>query len=71
MIMLAQAELDERAEGIEQIYDRIHGLNEMAGLHQSPEAEYDEAEETYDALMISEDNPRLWPVVTAREGEAC
>ena len=66
--MLAQAELDERAEGIEQIFNRIHGLNEMVGLYQSPEAEYDEAEETYDALMISEDNPRLWPVVTAREG---
>lgn len=67
MIMLAREDIDERIAAIELIFERIHNLNQMVGLHSTPETEYDEAEETYDSLMTTQDgneteNPRLWPV---------
>jgi low affinity Fe/Cu permease len=67
MIMLAREDIDERIAAIELIRQRIHNLNEMVGLSSSEGTEYDEAEETYDSLMTTQDgneieNPRLWPV---------
>jgi low affinity Fe/Cu permease len=67
MIMLAREDIDERIAAIELIRQRIHNLNEMVGLSSSEGTEYDEAEETYDGLMTTQDgneteNPRLWPV---------
>ena len=67
MIMLAKEDIDERIAAIDLIAARIHDLNQIVGLHSTQENEYDEAEETYDSLMTTQDgeeveNPRLWPV---------